>query len=248
MTRTQRPRRASLRTGLAGVLVCVLALAGCAADPQHPWHRGIVATTFWVGELFDPSAPDGSQVISAYDSRWMDSYGGCDGVVTAAGCTTEARTAANDFFPSSMTPRENPFYLDLPFDDVGDDTAFAMRDDVVPWAGQEPYASHRGDRDFSYMKNRWVEIVHGDHRCFGQIEDAGPGVYDDARYVFGADDARPANRDFNGAGMDVSPALTGCLGFPELNGEDATVDWRFVDEGQVPPGPWKRLVTTSGVG
>ncbi|MFH5880434.1 hypothetical protein [Arthrobacter sp. NA-172] len=48
---------------------------------KYPWHTGIVSTTFWVGEIFDPNAADGSQVTSTYDSRWMQSYGGCDGLV-----------------------------------------------------------------------------------------------------------------------------------------------------------------------
>lgn len=50
-----------------------------------------------------------------------------------------------------------------------------------------------------------------------------------------------------GAGLDVSPALTGCLGFPELDGITPGLSWRFVEESEVPPGPWTRLVTTSGV-
>ena len=59
--------------------------------------------------------------------------------------------------------------------------------------------------------------------CYGQIEDAGPGAYDDYRYVFGTGNPRPANRLYNGAGLDVSPALTGCLAFTELNGDDNRV-------------------------
>jgi hypothetical protein len=35
-------------------------------------------------------------------------------VLTANVCQTEARTSTNDYFPSQLTPRENPFYLDLP--------------------------------------------------------------------------------------------------------------------------------------
>jgi hypothetical protein len=211
----------------------------------YPWHTRIVSTTFWVGEIFDPNASDGSQVISTYDSDWWGSYGGCDGVVVGSDCRTEKRTAANGFFPTSMTPKQNPFYLDLPYDDVNDDTGFAERDRVIPWAGQ--LARSRGDQGVSYMKNRWVQLRKGDRTCFGQIEDAGPGEYHDAAYVFGANDARPANARYNGAGMDVSPALNGCLGFAELNGEDDVVDWRFVDASQVPAGPWTRIVTTSGV-
>ncbi len=218
-----------------------------ATDSGYPWHTDIVVTTFWVGEIFDPDAADGSQELSTYDSAWMSSYGGCDGVTTGGSCETEPRTASNGYFPTSMTPRENPFYLDVPFDDVNDPNAFALRDAVVPWAGEQPYASHSGDRDFSYLKNRWVELVYQGRTCFGQIQDAGPGVYDDAAYVFGTDDARPANTRYGGAGLDVSPALTGCLGLPELNGMTPGISWRFVEAEDVPTGPWTLVVTTSGV-
>ena len=61
------------------------------------------------------------------------------------------------------------------------------------------------------------------------------GQYDDAEYVFGADDERPKNTKFNSAGMDVSPAVNGCLGFSDINGEDDRVDWRFVEVTDVPP-------------
>lgn len=220
---------------------------GGSAGGSYPWHHGIVSTTFWVGEIFDPGASDGSQELSTYDSKWLSSYGGCDGVVVGGGCATEARSASNGFFPTSMTPKENPFYLDLPYDDINDTTGFAQRDQVIPWAGAEPYRSHRGDRNYSYLKNRWVQLVRGGAVCYGQIEDAGPGQYHDAAYVFGAGDARPANTRYGGAGMDVSPALTGCLGFPELDGDSAKVDWRFVEASAVPSGPWTRIVTTSGV-
>lgn len=47
--------------------------------------------------------------------------------------------------------------------------------------------------------------------------------------------------------LDVSPALNGCLGFAALDGALDRVDWRFVEAADVPPGPWWRLVTTSGV-
>lgn len=214
----------------------------------YPWHRDIVAATFWVGEIFDPNAADGSQMLSTYDSDWYGSYGGCDGVVVVGGgCETEVRSAGNGFFPSSMSPRENPFYLDVPYDDINDPTGFAHRDSVIPWADAEPYRSHRGDRDFSYLKNRWVQLTRNGVTCYGQIQDAGPGEYHDAAYVFGADDARPANTRYGGAGLDVSPAITGCLGFPDINGISARVDWRFVEASEVPSGPWTRIVTTSPV-
>ncbi|WP_127918450.1 hypothetical protein [Prescottella agglutinans] len=241
-------------SGLLGVAAVGIAVTGCAADAAqptaadgYPWHTDIVATTFWVGEIFDPAAEDGSQEMSAYDSNWLGSYGGCDGVAVDGACRTEPRTAGNGYFPTQMTPRENPFYLDLPFDDVNDDVAFEQRGSVIPWADEAPYRDHLSDPSVSLMKNRWVRIRSGDNTCYGQIQDAGPANYHDSAYVFGADDARPASDEFNGAGLDVSPALNGCLGFSELDGENDRVDWQFVDDGDVPPGPWRTVVTTSGV-
>lgn len=250
-------RRSRGRAVLAAALLLLMA-GGCAepvdrpappAGPasDHPWHTGIVATTFWVGEVFDPDAEDGTQVRSAWDLHWMRSYGGCDGVLRDGRCRTEARRRADGWFPSSMTPLENPFYVDVPFDDVNDDGAFARRGEVVPWADEPGYADAVEDRGVSLLKNRWI-MLHRDGRvCYAQIEDAGPGEYDDAGYVFGRDDARPANRRYNGAGMDVSPAVNGCLGFSELDGQDDLIDWRFVEAHEVPEGPWTRVVTTSGV-
>jgi len=259
-------RRRSSLIGAGVLLLASTVLCACVGDTRgapetatrttsepaalpsgYPWHTDIVATTFWVGEIFDPTAEDGSQMLSTYDSEWFANYGGCDGLVAGGDCATEARKVANGYFPTAMTPKENPFYLDLPFDDLNDENAFARRGAVIPWAQQPGYAGHETDRDFSYMKNRWVEVKMNGTSCFGQIQDAGPGEYNDAEYVFGTSDARPLNKRYNGAGMDVSPALNGCLGFAELNGEDDRVSWRFVDDDDVPDGPWLTVVTTSPV-
>jgi hypothetical protein len=238
----------------------------------YPWHTNIVSTTFWVGEMFNANLSDGSQACSTYDSQWDLHYsgvatqqlpataagcagsyaGGCDGVWSSGTCTTEVRTAGNGYFPSAMTPLENPFYLDLPFDDVNDATAFAERCQVIPWARQiDPTGAHCSDPGFSYMKNHWVQIVGPNgHTCYGQVEDAGPShgtLYHDATYVFGSTDARPIQGQFNDAGMDVSPALNGCLGYAELDGDNDHINWRFIDDQNVPAGPWKSLITTSGV-
>ena len=254
LRRAPRPVLALVALGLAAVLGAagVTALRGPADDlpstgSGYPWHTGIVATTFWVGEIFDPEAEDGSQERSAWDADWMSSYGGCYGVVVDGVCETEPRAAADGWFPSSTTPLENPFYVDVPFDDVNHPEAFAARGAVVPWAQQPGYAELIDDRGASLLKNRWVMLHREGRVCFAQVQDAGPGEYDDADYVFGGDDARPANERYNGAGMDVSPAVNGCLGFADLNGQDDLIDWRFVDDDEVPEGPWTRVVTTSGV-
>lgn len=237
----------------------------------YPWHTKIVATTFWVGEIFDPKLPDGSQVCSTYDSKWALHWsglttgtvpsnadgcpgspkGGCDGVPGAKGtCSTEARDASNGYFPKSpkVTPRENPFYLDLPYDDINDPIGFKDRCKNIPWAADD--LAHCGDTKNSYMKNRWVRIVGPNGKtCYGQNEDAGPShgsLYHDAAYVFGANDKQPIQGQFGNAGMDVSPALNGCLGFSELDGDGDKISWQFVDRKDVPEGPWTRVVTISG--
>ncbi len=216
--------------------------AGAAAT-SYPWHTGIVATTFWVGEIFDPDAEDGSQMISTYDDHWFESYGGCDGRVVDGECRTERRFRRDGWFPRQMTPKQNPFYLDLPYDDLNDPVGFVRRGEVIPWAGRPRYAGLVDDPQVSLMKNRWVRLTSRGRTCYGQIQDAGPGKYHDARYVFGHGDARPASKRYNNAGMDVSPALNGCLGFRSLNGDRDRVDWQFVDARDVPRGPWRRLVT-----
>ncbi|MDQ0757128.1 hypothetical protein [Arthrobacter sp. B3I4] len=231
------------------------ALAAVPAAGVYPVHTNIVSTTFWVGEVFNASAADGSQVCSTYNRQWAfrhtgvnlgavppsasacagSIYGGCDGVSSGTAgsftCSTEARTAADGYFPQHQPPpKENPFYLDLPFDDVHDPIAFQQRCQVIPWAAADNAATginHCADPGYSYMKNRWVKLTGpGGRVCYGQNEDAGPSsgtAYHDAAYVFGANDARPANPNYSadvgqGAGLDVSPALNGCLGFAELNG------------------------------
>ncbi|MCU1406197.1 MAG: hypothetical protein JWQ43_2500 [Glaciihabitans sp.] len=255
---------------LTTIVLSTIGLAGCVGAPEtrnppvtniplaptnpvppieagrYPLHTNISATTFWVGEIFDASADDGSQELSTYDANWIRNYGGCDGVLVDGECRTERRTAENGYFPTSMTPRQNPFYLDLPYDDINNRKGFTLRDTVIPWAGEAPYAEHSGDPEFSFMKNRWVQLFRGKLVCFGQVQDAGPARYSDHRYVFGTDDRRPKNKKWDGAGLDVSPAINSCLNFSELD-ETERVHWRFVDDIDVPDGPWKVIVTTSGV-
>jgi hypothetical protein len=253
--------------------------------PTYPNHTNIVATTFWVGEVFNSQLTDGSQVCSAYDGEWAKRWsanepvignapagtdcegspvGGCDGVyggttVATFTCETQIRTSANNYFPTgpnTQTPAENPFYLDLPYDDVLDPVAFAERCSVIPWAAavNAQLGNKCTDQNFSYMKNRWVKFTNGSNVCYGQVQDAGPSTgtnYHDKAYVFGANDARPLNQEYSGdptqgAGADISPALVGCLGFTNINGDTNHVNWQFVERSQVPNGPWTIIETTSG--
>jgi hypothetical protein len=64
-----------------------------------PWHREVLATTFWVGE------PGNQQ--SAWDPKWQENFGGLD----------DPRKR-NGWLPAAFTPRGNVFYCALPYNDV----------------------------------------------------------------------------------------------------------------------------------
>jgi hypothetical protein len=199
------------------------------AGRVYPVHTNITAAVFWVGEP-PGSGSSEDNGLSAWDDAWEQHYGGYD--------DPEHR---NGYFPVGFTPKENPFYLDLPYNDFnnnGQRRANAMQ--VIPWAGDRTWTSRE-----SMMKNRWVKLMRNGRTCYGQIEDAGPYVYDDAAYVFGS--ARPRSQQANNAGMDVSPALRDCLGFSGINNVSNQVDWQFVDDVDVPAGPWKQIITTRQV-
>ncbi|MCS7092535.1 MAG: hypothetical protein NZM26_04235 [Patescibacteria group bacterium] len=196
---------------------------------RYPVHKGITATVFWVGEpVGNGSSEDNS--ISAWDDEWLKNYGGYDDPINR-----------NGYYPVGFKPLQNPFYLDLPYNDFDwngkrKDNAYK----VVPWAKEKVW----GERE-SMMKNRWVKISKDGITCYGQIQDAGPYEYDDHEYVFGG--KPPKNKLANNAGMDVSPALRDCLKFNGINNAENKVNWQFVDEEDVPDGPWKEIVTTSQV-
>jgi hypothetical protein len=233
-----------VRLGALALAISLTVLPSCGGSTvSYPLHTDITATMFWIGEpQGDGSSEDNA--VSAWDDDWLEHYGGVDDPHTV-------RIAANDFFPVAFTPRENPFYADLPYDDFHDGgRPRGNRTSVVPWASdyeaELAAATRRGD-PFSLLKNRWIRLVHAGRVCYAQWEDSGPYVYDDARYVFGADDPRPANHLAHDAGIDVSPAVRDCLGFVGLNNDENKVDWQFVSDEDVPDGPWKRVVTTRQV-
>lgn len=252
---------------------------------NYPDHTNINATTFWVGEYFQ-AGPDGSQACSAYDGDWIYSHfrlahavncqmpsglsaraAGCDALLAneSGKCNDSnsigsLRTPANGYFPAGLqTVYENPFYLDLPYNDLpaydGFVTGWSDRCQKIPWANDPGWGTSGGrctNEDFSYMKNRWVKIWANGRTCYGQIEDAGPADYShgnpnyaDYNYVFGSNDARPANTSYDDAGMDISPALNACLG-GQFN-QNLNVNWEFVDDIDVPATPWKVVTTTSQV-
>ncbi len=126
---------------LASAAASLAALAGasCArrtgtppAAPD-PWHRGVLATTFWVGE------PGNEK--SAWDPKWQANFGGVDDPKRRKG-----------WLPASFNPKQNTFYCALPYNDVagrpnrrsklkgrwvqvraGGESCYCQWEDVGPW-------------------------------------------------------------------------------------------------------------------
>lgn len=182
--------------------------------------KDAIATVFWVGE----DATDDNGFIhnsaSAWDGAWMTHFGGVDDPHLRC-----------DWRPCAFMPKENPFYVALPYNDIDDQGVKKADADIIPW--------NDASQQKSVLKNRWIHVVHAGKSCYGQWEDVGPFFEDDSAYVFGSA-AKPKNTYGVSAGIDLSPALRDCLGADGLS----DVRWRHVDAGEVPAGPWKTIITT----
>jgi hypothetical protein len=191
------------------------ASTGAASESRldFPWRKNIVTTYFWIGQGCTTISPT-TNIASAWDAKWTQSYGGVDDPNRHEG-----------FVPAKFAATQNPFYVALPFNDVAYPD---LAKKFCPWY-KTPSAANRY---ISQCKGHWIEIRNKNGKsAYAQWQDVGPLRTDHASYVFGSD--RP--HDFNHAGLDVSPAVHDYL---SLTGLDLT-DWRFVDESQVPDGPWR---------
>ena len=188
--------------------------------PKYPWKKNIVGTVFWVGELPTENNPV-PNTGSSWDPKWMQTFGGFDDPDIAA------RHAS--YRPTTFVPKLNPFYVALPYNDCIDyKTTKDEAAKVIPWFKDTFIREGK-----SVCNNRWLAIRYNGRTCYAQWSDCGPFVTTDAAYVFG--DARPTNAKNNGAGIDLAPAVRDYLGFRS----GKACDWRFVDESEVPDGPWR---------
>jgi len=187
---------------------------------RYPWKTDIVTTVFWIGEHPTPNNPVPNHA-SSWDAAWARNYGGYD---------DPRPSQRRDYSPVNFTPRQNPFYCALPYNDKAREGHRPEAPKVVPWFKE----AYRGP-GVSVCKGRWVEIRKGNRTVYAQWEDAGPFRTDHWEYVFGNERPKPnLNR---GAGLDVSPAVRDYLG---LSDTDVT-DWKFVEFSEVPSGPWARF-------
>jgi hypothetical protein len=193
---------------------------------EHVLHTNITTTFFWIGEEADKDNKNISNVPSAWDEEWSKHYGGVD--------SPKKRSGYN---PSEFTPKENPFYFALPYNDFN---AKGKRKKnvlaLVPWAHQTEWK-----KDESVLKNQWIKIIKDDKTAYAQWEDVGPFEEDDSEYVFGTES--PKSKTNKHAGLDVSPAVHDYLDLSDMS----KVDWQFVNVDEVPDGPWKDVVTTSQI-
>lgn len=196
-----------------GILFLLIVLSGCVENRNRDTlHKDITVTFFWVGE----DATDENSYIpnsqSAWDENWIGHYGGIDDPNNRIG-----------FYPKNFTPKENPFYFALPYNDFDEN------------------GRKSSNKDEPIFKNRWIRIVKGNKIAYAQWEDVGPFEEDDADYVFG--NSRPKNKINNNAGLDVSPAVRDYLGLKDID----IIDWQFVDLKDVPEGPWTEIITQSQI-
>jgi len=217
ITRRQLVTAAACIVGSA--LVPETVLLRCRTDA----FKSTMTTLFWVGE---PSDSDNAFIpndVSYWDKEWQVSYGGVDDPLHR-----------NGHWPADFTPKENPFYVALPYGEFESIRGHELKANArnVPWY-------NRGLS--TLLKNHWVEVKLGARTCYAQWQDVGPFEVDDFAFVFGSAED-PQNTFDAKAGLDVSPAVWHYLGMSH----NEFTTWRFSDAADVPPGPWTEIVTTSG--
>lgn len=191
--------------------------------PKYPWKEKIATTIFWIGEAPAQNNPTPNHK-SSWDTEWQINFGGYD--------DPNPTNRSWDFTPKGFVPRLNPFYCALPFNDVTNREIAKVK---IPWH-KNKWTGRNLD---SVCENKWVAIRYGNKVCYTQWSDCGPFNTTDHDYVFG--NSRPKNLENDGAGLDVSPAVRDYLGISS----GALCDWRFVEESEVPEGPWRRYGTNN---
>ncbi len=194
--------------------------------PNYALHENISTTIFWTGEKASGDNHDISNSPSCWDDKWSSHFGGID-----------HPNKRNGYFPAGFNPKENPFYFALPYNDFNSKgNRKSGLDAYIPWFDEKKW----GNKE-SVCKNQWIKIVKGDKIAYAQWEDAGPFGENDIEYVFR--NAQPKSKTNDHAGLDVSPAVRDFLSLSDVD----KTSWQFVDDKDVPNGPWKKIVTNSNI-
>src|SRR6266540_693079 len=110
---------------------------------RFPWKKEIVTTVFWIGEKPTANNPVPNRV-SSWDKDWTKNYGGVDDPNPAN---------RNNYIPVKFTPRQNPFYCALPYNDKAREGHRLEAPRVVPWFNE----AYQGPA-VSTCKGRWIAI------------------------------------------------------------------------------------------
>jgi hypothetical protein len=188
------------------------------AMPSRAKFKKTMTTIFWIGEDANAENAFIPNYASFWDPHWLKNFGGVD-----------SPAHRNGYMPSAFTPKQNPFYVALPYGETKENGALKESAKMIPGygGGKEPLT-----------KNRWVEIRRNGKSCFAQWQDVGPYEADDFDWVFGGA-TKPKNTFGLKAGLDISPAVAEYLGMHD----SGIAEWRFVEEKGLPDGPWKIIVT-----
>ena len=93
---------------------------------RFPWKTNIVTTVFWVGEQPTANNPV-PNTKSSWDGNWRENFGGYD---------NPDPSARRNFIPAAFVPRQNPFYVALPYNDVSHGRFKPEARLVIPWFKQ----------------------------------------------------------------------------------------------------------------
>ena len=143
---------------------------------QFSWKGNIVTTVFWIGERPTANNPVPNR-SSSWDKDWTANYGGYDDPNPAR---------RRNLIPVNFTPRQNPFYCALPYNDKAREGHRPEAPQVVPWFKE----AYQGPA-VSTCKGRWIAIRKGSKTAYAQWEDAGPFRTDHWQYVFGEERPKP---------------------------------------------------------
>ena len=185
---------------------------------SHPWKNNIVTTVFWVGEQPTQNNPV-PNCKSSWDVSWARNFGGYD---------DPDQRNRRGYLPARFIPRQNPFYVALPYNDVTRGRTKPEAPRVIPWF-REAFVK----QGQSVCKGRWVVVRYRGREAYAQWEDCGPFRTDHWQYVFG--NQRPLPNLNQAAGLDISPAVRDYIG---MRGGKDVASWRFVEFREVPRGPW----------
>src|SRR2546423_10194087 len=121
----------------------LLAKDASAPGQRFPWKKEIVTTVFWIGEKPAQNNPAPNRV-SSWDKDWTKNYRGLDDPNPAN---------RSNYIPVKFTPRQNPFYCALPYNDKAREGHRPEAPRIVPWFNE----AYQGPA-VSTCKSRWIAI------------------------------------------------------------------------------------------